>query len=170
MHRWLTRPCEDDADWERLLGIFLLERSKHLETQSVYRNGERPAVEVHSVRIARRQGVNGQSLLQLVVQVTQRRRAYLDPAIQALADSGGLAADDPRCTRPDFWFRGGATLLVDLYDGRVRVVIRKRIDDDQRLARQRAYLLGDPNASTFGTREDPREREPFAFMHRSGGR
>lgn len=168
IYRWLTEPCDDDEDWEKLLGIFLLNKSAHLDRQSVVFSGDKPSVEVHSVRIARRQGFNSQSLLQLVVQVTQRRRGYFNKKEQGRADTGDFEINDPRWIKPDFWFRGGATLLVDLNDGRVRVVIRKRIDDDVRLARQRAYLLGDPDALTFTSRVDLTEREPFAFMHRSG--
>ena len=46
--------------------------------------------------------------------------------------------------KPDFIFRGGSTVLVDLNDGRVRRVIRKSITDEHRLKRYRGFLLGDP--------------------------
>ena len=58
--------------------------------------------------------------------------------------------------------------MVDLSDGRVRRIVRKRIDDDDRLGRQRGFLLGDPDAFTFAGRTDPSDNEPFAFIHRSG--
>jgi len=165
MHDWLVEPDPNDPDWEKLLGVHLLDATA---PQTINRSPSgRPKVEVHSVRISRRQGPDGQMLQQLVVQVTQTRRAYFRAEDQAQADAGRMPGDDPLRKDPDFKFRGGATLLVDLHDGRVRRVIRKNIRDERRLARQRAFLLGDPDAFSFAGRVDPAEHEPFAFMHRS---
>ena len=66
---------------------------------------------------------------------------------------------------PDFWFRGGATIIVDLRDGLVQRIIRKRIDDDRRLAEQRSFLLEDELALAMTTNECGATLEPFAFMH-----
>ena len=88
---------------------------------------------------------------------------------------------DPRTTTspPDFYFRGGATLIVDLEAGAIRYIIRKSIVDAERLERQREYRLqphdhpaADPvdalRVTYFGR---PGEyREPFAMLHRSAPR
>jgi hypothetical protein len=142
-----------------------------------------PRVEVHSVRITRRVGPDGQDLPQLVVEITQRRRGFLDPAVQTEQDSGtaqGGAAFQPK--PPDFWYRGGARLIIDLRSGRIRYIIRKAIDDEDRLARQRAFMTGmsqNALAMTYGLPLEataPTGRgastkhraafEPFALMHR----
>ncbi len=165
MHQWLIDPDERDADWETLLGIKILPT----ELRSIYAGkGGRPKIEVHSVRISRRQGAEGETLQQLVVQVTQRRRGYYSGDTQAKIDSGEFGPDSPEARNPDFTFRGGSTFLVDLNDGRIRRVVRKRIDDNRRLARHRGFLLGDPDAFTFDGRSDTARNEPFAFVHGMG--
>lgn len=157
-----------------------------------------PRVEVHSVRMTRRTGPDGQELPQLVISVTQRRRAYWDRQVQADQDcsQAGRSEDRtspkhrikalPAAVPSDFWFRGGATVIIDLRSGRIRYVIRKRIDDDRRLEEQRAYLEGLRGTSlafSYGlnelaTNQTAAERrklsrraglsmaEPFALMHR----
>jgi hypothetical protein len=122
-----------------------------------------PKVEVHSARIARRAGPDGQEVHQLVVQVTQKRRGYDDPEDQKKADAGDM---EVLSRPPDFWFRGGATVHVDLRDGRLIRIIRKRVLDEDRLDRQRAFRTGDTTGRSVGLR-GPGEQEPFAFMHRS---
>jgi hypothetical protein len=159
MHQWLTESDPNDANWSKLLGVQL---GTEFAPKSVFANRwrpPRPRVEVHSVRIARRQGPDGQMLQQLIIQVTQRRRGFYDPKRQEEADAGKLN------DREDFTFRGGATVIVDLNDGRVRRIIRKRIDDNKRLARHRGFLLGDMSVFTFAERPHPAADEPFAFMH-----
>jgi hypothetical protein len=53
---------------------------------------------------------------------------------------------------------------VDLRDGRLMRIIRKRIDNDDRLKEESAYRSG----KTTGTpAAAPDGDEPFAFMHRS---
>lgn len=158
MHAWFNEPDEHTAQWERLLGARLTLEAPATITRSD--NGW-PLVEVHSVRLAARQGPDGETREDWVVEITQRRRAYYDPAKQALADQGGDAGE------PDFWFRGGATLLIDQGDGTVRYVIRKRIDDETRLAAQRRYLTGVSEDSLAAVYFGPGVAEPFALLHRS---
>lgn len=173
MGRWLRDQSDHAIDWERILGIKLKRETRYTgpdgkEQVSTAPGGimlsaetGEPAVEIHAVRIARRQGPDGQDLPQLVVQVTQRRRGYVDPAVQQAADTGNLDHSDPRWKQPDFWFRGGATLLVDLRDGRVRRCIRKRIDNDARLEAHRAFharALAPVGLARLAA-------EPFAFIH-----
>src|SRR5690606_27851597 len=104
-----------------------------------------PVFEVHSVRIARRIGPDGRELSQMIAQVTQKRRGYFDVDRQQEVDRNGVPPDE----EPDFWFRGGATIIVDLRDGRLDRIVRQRIDQDERLARQREFLRGDAVALTM---------------------
>jgi hypothetical protein len=166
MHDWLAEPGSNDCDWERMLGIRF---APNASLQSIRVGDEgNPTFEVQSVRVSRRFAPNGDILPQLFVQVVQTRRGYLDEAVQHAADTGTLPTDDPRLKRGDFTFRGGATLIVDLRDGHVHRVVRKRIDDNARLASVRAFKLGDGAALGFGEVPAAAEAEPFAFMHRSG--
>lgn len=179
VHQWLIGSEGDEAvnaAWERALGVFFTpwrpSRGTAPATIQLVRPqpGKGPdevfAVEVHSVRMARRTGPDGQDLRQLIIQVTQRRRGFLDAAVQAEQDAG--AHQIP----PDFWFRGGATLIIDLREGQygtIRRVIRKAIDDEDRLAAQRKHLIGGNSfGMTYGDdggggANDP---EPFAIAHR----
>ncbi|UTP40317.1 hypothetical protein M9M90_03835 [Phenylobacterium sp. LH3H17] len=171
--RWLTHTDEMTPEWERMLGI----RLRPDAPMTIERSSQTgaPKVEVHSVRIARRAGPDGQDIRQLVVEITQTRRGFFDPEAQARADRG---EGDPKAR--DFIFRGGATLLVDLraslirYDavmklseGKIRYAVRKRIDDDRRLQAQRDYLRGGADRDLgfvyFGERDG---QEPFAMLHR----
>jgi hypothetical protein len=140
-----------------------------------------PSLEVHSVRPARRIGPDDQTLTQIVIEITQRRRGYYDPALQEQADRG--MSNPPK---PDFIFRGGCTLLVDLDTAQVRYCVYKRIRSANRLERMRRFLAGDGAASLRATYlgdarrayyarivagpkdgADEAGAEPFALLHRS---
>jgi len=145
----------------------------------------RPSLEVHSVRPARRIGPDGQTITQLIVEMTQRRRGYYDPEDQRKADGG----DRDLLANPDFVFRGGCTLLVDPDTADVRYCIYKRIHRQDRLERTRGFLTGEEHPSLRATYfGDPLKRhyahiasgaeegedtaarasiEPFALLHRS---
>ncbi|WP_374656750.1 hypothetical protein [Phenylobacterium sp.] len=159
VHAWLNEPDDLTREWDNLLGVTLASDAPATIARS---KAGAPVVEVHSVRIARRAGPDGQDVRQLVIEVAQRRRAFFSAQDQAAADAGG---GDPKAR--DFWFRGGSTVLVDLRDGQVRFAIRKRINDERRLEDQRAFLLAaaerDPSRTYFGDRSSG---EPFAFLHR----
>ena len=153
-----------DLAWERALGIYF-ERHAGKNLHTIRGNSSGLAVEVASVRTTRRAGPDGQDIRQLVIEVTQRRQGYFDPKEQTAHDAppppGGK--DEPR-KWGDFVFRGGATLIIDLRDNKLRYVISKRIDDEIRLRRQRDYLL---TPATMGfTYDRGRSNEPFALLHR----
>jgi hypothetical protein len=118
----------------------------------------------------------------LVVEITQRRRGYYDTERQKEQD--GLESGwDP----PDFIFRGGCTLLIDLESGDVRYCVFKRIgpEGEDRMDRQRRSLSEHVHtslqASYFGdsrrayyrgiaqasAQNQPLRVEPFALLHRS---
>jgi hypothetical protein len=192
VHGWLTGPpYENDGLWGRLLGIELfpatgperasaavpkIKGSIPVKDKPKQSRERVPVVEVYSARIARRAGPDGQELSQLIIQVTQRRRGYFSAAKQAEVDAGDWDDQGPE---PDFWFRGGATLLIDLRDGRLRYAIRKSINNDERLERQRAFEMRQrfaPSAMqddieqaaqmVYSGRHDDPELEPFAMVHR----
>ena len=133
----------------------------------------KPVLEVHSARRAHRVGPDGQTLNDVVIEVTQRRPAYFDTKLQAQVDAslGDPAGDLGAVHPPDFWFRGGTTLLVDLDSGAVRYAIYKDIWSAARLARQRDFLSEQTDNSLramyFGSLKDSKQ-EPFAFLHRMG--
>lgn len=166
---------EVDQTWEAALGIFFQRpetravapgAAPHRPLNSISGSGLNSAsgevglkVEVHSVRTTRRAGPDGQEIRQLVIEVAQRRQGYANPQEQADVDSGKAP-----WRYGDFVFRGGATLIIDLRDARLRYVISKRIDDDGRLEAQRRFLM---SPSTLGfTYDRGGGNEPFALLHR----
>lgn len=141
---------------------------------SIYRgmNGL-PSLEVHSVRAARRTHQDGRTILDLVVELVQRRRGYQTAAKQAKAEDLAAGEDawrSPEFKKPDFKMRGGCTLLINGETGEIRYCIIKNIRSDGRLARQRDFVsdAGAPSLrATYSTLlpggESP---EPFALLHR----
>jgi len=145
---------------------------------SIYMKDGIPAIEIHSVRPARRIGPDGQTIIELVIEIAQRRRGYLDQSIQTKVDAGEI--DPPN---PDFILRGGCTLLVDPAQVKVRYCIYKDITSENRLNRMRTYLqegaapslqvtyFGNPLLEHFrkytqGETEGDSHFEPFALLHR----
>lgn len=176
IHAWLERESDNDEAWEKLLGLRMLAGDDPRRKVAVPPLGSlasrddrpTPLFEVGSARISRRAGPDGQELHQLIVHVTQRRRGYFDAAEQAAAERGDREMiGETRWKEPDFWFRGGATIHVDLRDGRLRRIIRKRVDSDERLACERSFRKGDSMGLAAGQNGAGRQ-EPFALLHRSG--
>ena len=134
VHEWLLSDgCRTVA---RQMGLSLSPNAPF----SIERKAGVPKIEVHSVRPARRQGPDGQTLTDLVIEITQKRRGYLDAGLQDQVD---VQPVDPP-PQEDFWFRGGCTLLVDLEHREVRYLICKDIESAERLAAHRGYLLETP--------------------------
>ena len=106
---------------------------------------------------------DGEIVKQVIITVTQRRRVAVDP-------------NDPDAE--SMVFRGGSTLILDLETLNVRYAITKRIDDEERLSRIRAYrkfkreedfslratYFGAPSFDEMGESTEPQE-EPFAILH-----
>jgi hypothetical protein len=151
-----------------------------------------PMFEIHSIRPCSRVGPDGQQRIDLVAEVVQRRAGYLDPEIQAEVDAGpanqgarsngktnpaGYWAFTPSQHQggkrpmvpqpPDFWFRGGCTLIIDPETGEIRYCIRKSIqtEGDARLERQRQFEQAGANPSIADTYFGLRGRNPFALLH-----
>ncbi len=147
--------------------------------------------EVHSLRPARRVSPDGESLTDLVIEITQARPGYFDEDIQKKVDAQGIrgipdswlgasgeesagpSESGPKAAtpRPDFIFRGGCTLVVDLNSSEVRYSVYKNVDSDSRLARQRAFESGKMENAGNGLRatyfSGQFRQEPFALLHRS---
>jgi len=163
VHKWLL--SDSVRDLARHFGLALGNDAP----KSIERNPKTgmPKFEVHSVRPARRLGPDGQSLTDLVIEITQRRHGYLNPDTQAKVDSGALSTAIPH----DFWFRGGCTVLVDLDRGEVRYCIGKGITARERLESQRGFVSGKSDCSLratyFGDPRRQEEAEPFALLHNS---
>jgi hypothetical protein len=136
---------------QKLLGIEMADKNDRFE--------------IHSLRPARRNGPDGETRIDLIVEVTQKKPGYYSPFAQAENDALPLA----KRALGDFEFRGGATLIVDLETSRLRYAIRKRISDADRLARQRAFLQDDPGSSLHALYlAGQLASSPFALLHRAG--
>ena len=114
-----------------------------------------PKVEVHSVRPVRRVGPDGQLLVDLVVEMTQKRMELLNPEQKDGAT---------------FTYRGGCTLIIDLEKKQVRYVVTKRIMSEGRLQRQRGFLGFPTQQSLYATYfgdDLSTEGLKFVSLHRS---
>ncbi len=113
--------------------------------------------QVHSLRPARRVGPGGNVTSQIVISLLQRREVRLDPGL-------------PKGRDNEFVFRGGCTLILDLDTMELRYAVKKPIDDQRRLERQRQYLLGEwgmPERAVYFAGRFGDEDEPFALLHSS---
>jgi hypothetical protein len=173
LHEWLIDPKARAAAQAARLLMDKLEKNR---TDAVYRDGDGlPMLEIHSIRPARRIGPDNQTVTELVIEITQRRRGYFDVEKQRKVESGELAP-----TEPDFILRGGCTLLVDPGTAKVRYCIYKDVTSQNRLDRMRRYLqegsgsslqatyLGNPSKEYFDqSRKNGLRIEPLALLHRS---
>ncbi len=161
VQRWFLDSCSPLVADE--LGLVLSSTAP----RSFYFKRGRPAVEVHSVRVARRTAPGGGSVTDLVVEVMQRRRGYFDPDRQEQVDKQKRIL--PGADRGDFTFRGGCTLLIDPATSSVRYAITKHMLSGRRLRQQRGFLTGEDSslrATYFGDPTRGNGREPFAILHR----
>ena len=168
-HAWVKQhltPASAD-----LLGLALTADA----LSTIYRAGDGlPALEIHSVRSARRPLEDGRTIVDLVIEMTQRRRGYFDEEKQKQIEAQSVPPDSPKWHdeyRADFKVRGGCTLLIDSETGKVRYFIVKHINSHSRIDRQRGYASGDDSRSLRAVYCPPSRGaalvEPFAFLHRS---
>jgi len=124
------------------------------------RQAPQSTFEVHSVRPARRITPDGEYRSEIVVTIAQRRAVPID-------------GNDVK--NGFFWFRCGATLIIDPTDGEesIRYLIIKSSESETRLAVQKEMatgtLLSPLRALYFGgrTKVDGTVAEPFASLHAS---
>jgi hypothetical protein len=160
LHAWLPGRLKDGEDW--MLGLALGPKAP----KSIRREQGKPVFEVHSVRPCRRIGPDGQQRMDAVIEIVQRRKGFFDRDLQKQVDTGATGYED---AAPDFYYRGGCTLLVDPKTGVIRYCVRKRIDNDARLEQERRYRSGDFGDTTggyFGP-DNPDGGNPFDFLHGS---
>jgi len=141
-HNWLLDPNEVTNDEIEALGLL-----RHPETIDKIgdHTGKMGGIEVHSVRPARRIGPDGQSRVDLVIEITQTFRL-------AVPERGRL--------------RGGCTLLVDLAKKEVRYFVRKRVESEQRLKTQLGMTISSGSGLRATYFDDPQaQAEPFAMLH-----
>lgn len=167
---WLNKSDgqADDKDWQRACGVIFRNGLGQAIPQTIALWPDRPerrvpAVEVHSVRTTRRTGPDGQDERQLIVEVTQRRRGFIDRARQRAEDEGSEGPSEP-----DFIFRGGATLIFDMVEKKLRYTITKPIWNARRFEEQRTFAESGMFGGFGFTYRQPDGDEPFAMVHRHG--
>ena len=131
-----------------------------------------PVFEVHAVRPTIRLRSDGRSRVDLLIVLAQRVKLELrfDP------EDADTAVAGPDGTPLTFWFRGGATLIVDPEAAEVTYSVAKNIAGERRRARHMAFLRdqiaqqGTAAIARFGltagTSLQLRTLEPFALAHR----
>lgn len=153
---WIYKRARAERDGN-VFGVMVFGRGYH----SIPRNKHNaPKFEVHSVRTCLRIGPDGQQQNDLVVEIVQRRAGYFDEEKQRQVDAGTLPWE-----YPDFWFRGGCTLIIEPGTGTVRYSIYKSVLNDQRLAQQREFESGGGQFSLAATYFDTSGQNPFALLH-----
>lgn len=112
--------------------------------------------EVFSVRPARRVTPDGAFRTEVVATIQQRRRIPFDPK-----DEAGSW----------FWFRGGATLILDPREGKreVRYSIVKNSASTSRIERQRQTAVGNALSPLRQLYFGETVGEPFALLHTHDG-
>ncbi|MGB7923945.1 MAG: hypothetical protein WCF57_11930 [Pyrinomonadaceae bacterium] len=128
---------------------------------------QEPQIEVTALRPARRIGPDGQHLIDIVIEIVQRR---WEPLVEPGEDGKAPAAQPLLAgTRGGFWFRGGCAVVFDQQQKIVRYCILKDINAGNRLKRQRDFLtrgsMPSLQATYFGRLEQDEEGEAFAFLH-----
>jgi hypothetical protein len=144
LHGWLMSPNVSDRE----IGLLGLSRDPKAVPPIEGMEGSLHGIEVHSVRPARRVGLDGRIRADLVVEITQAWHAV-----------------KPQQTT----FRGGCTLLVDLDTRDIRYLIRKRLFNRGRMEAQMAFgartTASGLRAAYFDS--PARHGEPFAVLHGS---
>ena len=156
---------------------------------------------VESVKPSRRTGRDGHVMLDAVVEISQKRPGYFvldgeddapdhDKAqamwdrleelretwrrVQGKTDEiwPEWRARQPNWQEPDFWFRGGSTLIVDLGSGQLRYCIFNNVKSQSRYERYLDFLVGeydDPSLRGLYMSGDFDDAEVFAVVHRAEG-
>ncbi len=110
---------------------------------------------IHKLREARRFGPDGEIHSRIVISLLQTAFAKLDP-------------DGPDVETNQFPFRGGCTLIFDQDTFELCFAIKKSIDDEARIDRQRRYLRGewtDSQSAPFASLQSSGQEEPFSTLH-----
>ncbi len=162
LQKWLAEVLTPEVG--RKLGL-------DIQAASASRRRAAPDFEVTALRPARRIGPDGQHLLDLVIEITQKRWvAAQPPAPDATQPAPELPT--PENTPRGFWFYGGCNVVYDLQQLGVRYCIIKDLASTTRLARQQEFWargsLPSLQATYFGRLEHAGGGEVFAFLHATG--
>jgi hypothetical protein len=171
LHNWLRSGDSYGDDYGRMFGL-AVNPVAGKATIAQDRDGL-PTFEIHAVRPAMRQTAAGATRTDLLIEITQRRRGYFDPAVQERQERG------EKYLKPDFWYRAGCTILIDLATQEARRIIKTRgpVTSDDELNRLRGFLLGEFGTSgnafdagrpaSLNVRDGgpPLRDEPFALLH-----
>ncbi|CAN5853063.1 hypothetical protein BH23PLA1_BH23PLA1_13510 [soil metagenome] len=177
IRNWLYQNARESGDGGNTLGIMVIGSG----VRSIPRNHKNaPVFEVHSIRPCSRIGPDGQQRVDLVAEIVQRRAGYFDEKIQQQVDSAtgkeywAFTKQEQKMGNrplvpqpPDFWFRGGGTLIIDPDSGEIRYCISKSVSTkhDTRLHAQRFYERTGAFPSAADTYFGSRGRNPFALLH-----
>ncbi|HKP02566.1 MAG TPA: hypothetical protein VJU77_04305 [Chthoniobacterales bacterium] len=147
VHSTINRYVEKARAMQKLTGLAL---HGYAPTRGVKLNREgAPRFEVHAFREARREREDGRILNQAFITILQSQQVEFEGEKMS--------------------FRCGSTLVLDLDESCVSYVIRKGLNDTQRMRRTRDFQEKDHAASlteTYFGRQD----EPFAALHVHGAR
>jgi hypothetical protein len=152
-HDWMVDKAqiEKDGTNKRIAALGLIDpgSASSLATSIGGIDGRIHRIEVHSVRPARRVGPDGNVLKDLIVEITQK----------FVANDGGHV------------FYGGCTLVIDIYQKKVRYMVRKKLDSPGRLQDNLNFLKGLAAKAEVGSlhtnygSNSGNTREPFALLH-----
>lgn len=169
--QWLRGGDSYGRDYAQLFGLVI--EDPNLPATVIRGTDGSPAVEVHSVRPAVRRNLTGTVKVDLVIEITQRRDGYFDTDDQEKFDRGKAKTK----RQPDFYYRAGATIIIDPATREVRRVIRTPgpITSDAELNRVRSFLLGEHGnagnafdggmAASLSLDREADRHEPFALLH-----
>ena len=141
----------ESPTFENLTGIKFLNNMNG----EISNEGGFPKFEVHSMQRARRVGPEGITINQVIITLTQKR------TIKKAVKSG---------EQKPYTFRGGCTLIFDLDTLKLRYIIKKGIDDEERLQDQLAFKDAWAELAFQGkgyVSDTNITDEPFAFLHKS---
>lgn len=140
-HSWLLNTKSVSKEEFDVLGLVRTkERQPNWQLKDM--TGELGRIEIHSVRPARRITQDGSVFQDLVIEITQTWRHDHSPLV----------------------VRGGCTLLIDRQTSQVRYLIRKRLDNLQRIDQQLTMAAAEDERSYVDSRR--RVDEPFAILHK----
>lgn len=132
---------------------------------------EEERFEVHAVRPTVRLRADGRTKVEIIVVLSQRIRT---PLLSDPSDPDSVMQSSTG-ERLSFWFRGGATVIIDPEEGSVRYAVSKNVLSDGRKARQMKFLTdrlmeeGGNALGRFGLVKEAlksrRRLEPFALAH-----
>jgi hypothetical protein len=166
-HQWLSDPKHLPVDkaWE--LGLAL---DPLTAPGGIHRSLGKPAFQVHMFRPSRRIGPDGQELTSIVVELIQRRMGFFDQSLQTAMDGlvGSKWTEDAyKSANPDFFHRGGSTLIIDPSTGTSRYCVRKPLitQTDSRLRQERDFRRASLNSGDGNYLKAPSYNSPFEALH-----